>query len=103
MSEKDGKVVFVRCGEKFVAVGDEAKVVTLDAAMTSEKAKAAVAQVRSAVIEVGSPVELRIGGPGMLVGVIAQSLEHIPVEVRYSQLNQLTKQYEIWFSNKENL
>lgn len=106
MAEKAGqdvKILFVRCGERALPVGDENIVITLDASMTPEKAKASVQKVRQAIAELGGPVELRIAGPGMLVGMYAQTFEHIPHEVRFVQLNQLTKAYEVWFSNKENL
>ena len=103
VGKQDVKVLFVRCGERALPVGDEDLVITLEAAMDPEKAKASVQQVREAIAELGGPVELRVAGPGMLVGIYAQALEHIPYEVRFVQLNQLTKAYEVWFSNKENL
>lgn len=98
------KVLFVRCGERAVPIGDESLIMTLEQAMDAETAKASVQQVRSAIAGLGSRVvELRVAGPGMLVGMYAQAFEHMPIEVRFSQLNQLTKAYEVWFSNKENL
>jgi len=96
------KVLFVRCGERMLPIGDEDRVLTLDAAMTPESARIAVHLVREAVAELGD-VELRVGGPGMFVGMLAQALEHIPQAVDFVQLNQLTKSYEVWFSNTENL
>lgn len=100
---EEKKVLFVRCGERAIPVGDETTVLTLDADMDPTKAKASVAEVRQAIAALGSPVELRVAGPGMLVGMYAQAFEHMPIEVRFVQLNQLTKAYEIWFSNMENL
>lgn len=102
-SEPRPKILLVRCGERAIPVGDEDLVVTLDGAMDAEKAKASVQKVREAIANLGRVVELRVAGPGMLVGIFAQAFEHMPVEIRYSQLNQLTKAYEVWFSNKENL
>lgn len=95
-------ILFVRCGDRALPVGDETSVLTLDAAMDPTKAKASVAEVRQEIAKLGGPVELRVAGPGMLVGMYAQAFEHMPVEVRFTQLNQLTKAYEVWFSNKEN-
>lgn len=98
---KETKVLFVRCGDRAVPVGDEDKIVTLDAAMNSESAKASVQTVRNAIANLGGQVELRVAGPGMLVGMYAQSFEHMPCTILFSQLNQLTKRYEVWFSNTD--
>lgn len=99
----DKKILFVRCGERAMPIGDENEIVTLDSGLSAEIAKASIQTVRLAIAKLGPIVELRIAGPSMLVGMYAQSFEHMPIEVKFSQLNQLTKQYEVWFSNKENL
>lgn len=96
-------VLFVRCGERQSPVGDEDVVLTLDAAMDAQKAKDSVALVRAELAKLGRHVELRVAGPGILWGMYAQAFEHSPIRIEYSQLNQLSKQYEIWFSNSENL
>lgn len=100
------KVLFVRCGERALPVGDENKILTLDTAMDAQKAHTSVNEVRAAVAELadgGNEVDLRVAGPGILYAFFAQALQHIPYTVQFVQLNQLTKQYGTWLSNRENI
>ena len=46
---------------------------------------------------------LLIAGPGVLGVALGQGLAHEPTAIDYLQLNQTTKQFEPWLSNRRNL
>jgi hypothetical protein len=47
--------------------------------------------------------DILLAGPVCLGVAVGQSFEHSPVKIRYWQLNQPTKEYEVWLTNMEHL
>lgn len=100
----DGIRLFVRCGERYAPPELEADwtVVTLPAELGAEAVPPAVAEVRQALRGHRS-ARVLIAGPVALGVAIGQALAHEPVAIDYLQLNQVTKEYEVWVTNRRNL
>ena len=43
-----------------------------------------------------------IAGPVTLGVALGQGLAHEPVAIEYLQLNQITKEFEVWVTNRAN-
>ncbi len=102
--EADPIQVFVRCGERYVPPepAEAWRVITLEAEVGPGDLPGAVDQVRSALRGHRS-ARLLVAGPVALGVAMGQGLAHEPVAIEYLQLNQVTKQYEVWVTNRRNL
>jgi hypothetical protein len=96
--------LFVRCGERYVPPDPEAswQVITLPADLGPQALPAAVDQARQALRGHRS-AQLLIAGPVTLGVALGQGLAHEPVAIEYLQLNQVSKEYEVWLTNRRNL
>jgi hypothetical protein len=101
---RDPVQLFVRCGERYTPPEPEGswQVITLPAELGPEALPAAVEQVRRA-LRGHRAARLLIAGPVTLGVAIGQGLAHEPVAIDYLQLNQVTKEYEVWLTNRRNL
>lgn len=94
--------LFVRCGDRFESPEPAWTVLTLPASLRPEHVPDAVRQVRAALH--GKPrLRLVIAGPVALGIALGQALEHVPTAIEYLQLNQETKAFEVWGSNRANV
>lgn len=48
-------------------------------------------------------MQLLVAGPVALGIALGQALAHEPVAIDYLQLNQATKEFEVWVTNRRNL
>ena len=96
--------VFVRCGERYVPPGPASGwyVITLEPELDPGALPGAVEEVRNALRGYRS-ARLLIAGPVTLGVAMGQGLAHEPVAIDYLQLNQVTKEYEVWVTNRRNL
>lgn len=102
-SQRGACQVFVRCGDRYLPPQPlpDWTVITLPADLRAEELPAAVEQVRRALR--GAPAaRLLIAGPVALGIALGQALAHEPVAVDYLQLNQTTKEFEVWLTNRRN-
>lgn len=99
-----GLSLFIRCGDRYRPPGDGSgwKIVELPAELVPAELPRAVEQVRQALHGHRS-ARLLIAGPVALGIALGQALAHEPVAIDYLQLNQATKQFELWVSNRRNL
>jgi hypothetical protein len=96
--------LFVRCGERYTPPDPATgwAVITLPAEIGAEALPPAVAQVRRR-LRGHRTARVLIAGPVALGIAIGQALAHEPVAIEYLQLNQVTKDYEVWVTNRRNL
>ena len=96
--------VFVRCGERFEPPSGESNwiVITLPHNLTPEDIGQAVQDVRTAIRK-HDEARLLIAGPVVLGVAMGQGLAHEPTAIEYVLLNQATKRFEPWLSNRRNL
>jgi len=77
-------------------------VVTLPENLDREGVPVAVERVREA-LRGTRHAEVLIAGPVTLGVAVGQALAHEPVAIDYLQLNQATKEFEVWVTNRRNL
>lgn len=96
--------VFVRCGERYCPPADDAgwQIVTLPAALASEDLPGAVVEVRR-ILHGARTARVLVAGPVVLGRSLGQGLAHEPGAFEYVQLNQMTKAFEVWLTNRANL
>jgi hypothetical protein len=96
--------VFVRCGDRYEPPEADGAwtVVTLAAELRPADLPQAAQQVRSA-LRGRRAARLLIAGPVCLGVALGQALAHEPVAIDYLQLNQATKEFEVWLTNRRNL
>lgn len=96
--------VFVRCGERYLPPADGVgwQVVTLPAALAADDLPGAVAEVRR-LLRGARTARVLVAGPVVLGVALGQGLAHEPVAIEYVQLNQMTKTFEVWLTNRANL
>jgi hypothetical protein len=96
--------LFVRCGERYTppADGREWTIVTLPEEVRAEHLPGAVAQVRERLRHFRD-AHVLIAGPVALGVALGQGLAHEPTAIDYVQLNQTTKEFEVWLTNRRNL
>ncbi len=104
MAEGDPLHLFVRCGERYAppSEGGPWTVLTLPAQLGREHIGEAVAQVR-ACLRGHRNARLVVAGPVVLGAALGQGLAHEPTAIEYVQLNQMTKEFEVWLTNRLNL
>ena len=100
----DALNLFIRCGERYAppAPADRWQVVTLPADLAAQNLPAAVAHVREA-LRGRRTARLLIAGAVALGVALGQGLAHEPVAIDYLQLNQVSKEFEVWLTNRRNL
>lgn len=100
----DAVQLFVRCGDRYTPPDPATAwtVITLPAELGAETLPPAVAQVRR-TLHGHRAARVLIAGPVALGIAIGQALAHEPVAIDYLQLNQVTKGYEVWVTNRRNL
>lgn len=96
--------IFIRCGERYSPPESGAGwlVVTLPENLDRRGVSTAVKRVREALRET-KRAEVLIAGPVSLGVALGQALAHEPVAIDYLQLNQATKEFEVWVTNRRNL
>jgi len=95
--------VFVRCGDRYdPPEGATWTVITLPADLEPDALPQAVSRVRAA-LRGARAADLLIAGPVALGVALGQALAHEPVAIDYVQLNQTTKEFEAWVTNRRNL
>lgn len=102
--EAPGIELFVRCGDRYRPPDGEPgwRVVELPGELTPADLPAAVERVRRALRGHRS-ARLLVAGPVALGIALGQGLAHEPVAIDYLQLNQVSKEFEVWLSNRRNL
>lgn len=96
--------LFVRCGQRYEPpAGEEAwTVIDLAAELKPEDLPAAVQRVRES-LRGQRAARVLVAGPVALGIALGQGLAHEPVAIEYLQLNQVTKDFEVWLTNRRNL
>jgi hypothetical protein len=96
--------LFVRCGDRYLPPedADPWTVITLPAELGAQLLPEAVSRVREA-LRGQRAARLLIAGPLALGIALGQGLAHEPVAIDYLQLNQATKAFEVWLTNRRNL
>lgn len=96
--------VFIRCGDRYLPpeASPTWTVITLPAELGPKALPAAIDEVRRSLRGVHA-ARLLIAGPVVLGVALGQALAHEPVAVDYLQLNQTTKEFEVWLTNRRNL
>ncbi|MGH2628569.1 MAG: hypothetical protein ACRDHY_18180 [Anaerolineales bacterium] len=96
--------VFVRCGDRYVPPlsGGPWTVIDLPHDLGSQDLPSAVQRVREG-LRGHAAAQLLVAGPVALGIALGQGLAHEPVAIDYLQLNQVTKEFEIWLTNRRNL
>jgi hypothetical protein len=74
------------------------KVLRLPATLDRNDVQPAVDQIRDLLVGFGQ-ADIVIKGPIVLGVALGQCLEHIPCKVQYLQLNQASKEFEVWWRN----
>jgi hypothetical protein len=102
--QRDSLQLFVRCGERYAPPEPATswQVLTLPDELGPGALPAAVDQARKALRGYRS-ARVLIAGPVTLGVALGQGLAHDPVALEYLQLNQVTKEYEVWVTNRRNL
>lgn len=97
--------VFVRCGSRYEppADGHAWAIVTLPDVLEPGGIPDAVKQVRTAVRGYGGQCTLLVSGPVTLGIALGQGLAHESVAIDYVQLDQPTKAFGVWVTNRDNL
>lgn len=96
--------LFIRCGDRYHPPDDGAAwtVLTLQAELVSTDLPGAVAEVRR-LLRGRRIARVLVSGPVVLGIALGQGLAHDPVAIEYVQLNQMTKEFEVWLSNRANV
>jgi hypothetical protein len=96
--------LFVRCGDLYQPPPDETdwRILDLPAELAATDLPGAIARVRQALRGHRSAL-LLVAGPVALGVALGQALAHEPVAIDYLQLNQVTKEFEVWVTNRRNL
>lgn len=96
--------LFVRCGERYAPPDPEGawRVLTLADELGPQSLPGAVDEVRR-TLRGHRTARVLIAGPVALGVAVGQGLAHEPVAIDYLQLNQVTKEYEVWVTNRRNL
>jgi|HubBroStandDraft_3_1064219.scaffolds.fasta_scaffold18019_2 hypothetical protein len=96
--------LFVRCGGRYEppAQAETWTVIELPAELAAPDIPPAVERVRQA-LRGAKAARLLVAGPLALGIALGQALAHEPVAIEYLQLNQVTKEYEVWVTNRRNL
>ena len=96
--------LFIRCGDRYSPPDDCAEwiVLTLPAGLASTDLPGAVAEVRR-LLSGRRTARMLVSGPVVLGIALGQGLAHDPVAIEYVQLNQMTKEFEVWLSNQANV
>jgi len=99
-----GLRLFVRCGNLYQPpqVAPDWQILDLPAELAPADLPGAVAQVRR-VLRGHRTALLLVAGPVALGIALGQALAHEPVAIDYLQLNQVTKEFEVWLSHRGNL
>lgn len=96
--------LFVRCGDRYEPpeTGGPWAVLSLAAELRGADLAEAVSRVRAA-LRGHRVARLLVAGPVALGVALGQALAHEPVAIEYLQLNQATKEFEVWLTNRRNL
>jgi len=96
--------LFIRCGERYAppAAAGPWEVITLPGELAPRDLPNAVAAAREALRGRRS-ARVLIAGPVALGIALGQGLAHEPVAIDYLQLNQVSKDFEVWLTNRRNL
>jgi hypothetical protein len=96
--------LFVRCGPRYEPpAGEEGwTVIDLEAELRPEDLPVAVERVRES-LRGQRRARVLVAGPVALGIALGQGLAHEPVAIEYLQLNQVTKGFEVWLTNRRNL
>jgi hypothetical protein len=96
--------LFIRCGERYAppAAAGPWEVITLPGDLGPNDLPAAVTAAREALCGRRS-ARVLVAGPVALGIALGQGLAHEPVAIDYLQLNQVSKDFEVWLSNRRNL
>ncbi len=96
-------LLFIRCGDRYAPPEPDGSwvVITLPSDLGAEGIPDAVARVRSRLRGARS-ARVLIAGPVTLGVALGQGLAHEPVAIEYLQLNQITKEFEVWVTNRTN-
>ncbi len=96
--------VFVRCGDRYQPPvdGNAWVAVTLPQDLRGEHLADAVAEVRER-LRGAREARVLVAGPVVLGVALGQGLAHEPTAIDYVQLNQTTKEFETWLTNRRNL
>ena len=96
--------VFVRCGDRYVPPmgGGPWTVIELPHDLGRDDLQQAVQRVRES-LHGHRAAQLLVAGPVALGIALGQGLAHEPVAIEYLQLNQVTKEFEVWLTNRRNL
>lgn len=96
--------LFIRCGDRYEPPdsGRPWTVLTLPSELRATDLGAAVGSIRGA-LRGHRAARLLIAGPVALGVALGQALAHEPVAIDYLQLNQATKEFEVWLTNRRNL
>ena len=95
--------IFVHCGDRYVPPEDEGwTLIELPQELRPQHLTAAIGRVRKAIAH-ATGARIVVAGPVMLAAALAQALAHDPVPIEYLQLDQFTKKFDVWLTNKQNL
>lgn len=96
------KKIFIRCGQVKYPPDPTWVDVLLEADLKPEHIPPAIKKIRD-ILHDTKEAQILISGPVCLGVAIGQAFEHAPVKIEYVQLNQMTKEFEVWVTNTINM